>query len=279
MAEVRFGPLVVQDHAQYGYLAVPTLFGSFPPVVEFPNFLGVAFVDILHPEAEAEAEHEAEVKKITKKLSCHVHQMENGNHNKTKGKGTNIYFQQARESENIVTHRARVSNSRRSVLIGDMRIHLQSKRAKAVPERVTPTVPIKNSFQALTDKREMYNTFRGKLPPRPVKFKQVWRPKKMQKPRMEEAVLREKAPKETTVVEVPSYQRPPRGFKARTPVRVATGQDQNATGLCEERDGEVRSGSKVATERFVAFRTRRGWLSRQDLERGLSGRRVHRVCA
>ncbi|MQM06233.1 hypothetical protein Taro_039054 [Colocasia esculenta] len=51
----------------------------------------------------------------------------------------------------------------------------------------------------------------------------------------------------------------------QTPVRVATGQGQNATGLCEEHDRAVRSGSRVATERFVAFRTRRSVLSRQEL--------------
>ncbi|MQL79886.1 hypothetical protein Taro_012325 [Colocasia esculenta] len=48
-------------------------------------------------------------------------------------------------------------------------------------------------------------------------------------------------------------------------VRVATGRGQNATGLCEERDIAVRSSSRVATERFVAFRMRRSLLSRQDL--------------
>ncbi|MQM09871.1 hypothetical protein Taro_042751 [Colocasia esculenta] len=35
--------------------------------------------------------------------------------------------------------------------------------------------------------------------------------------------------------------------------------------IATERDGAVRSGSKVETERFVAFRTRRWVLSRQDL--------------
>ncbi|MQL95249.1 hypothetical protein Taro_027910 [Colocasia esculenta] len=47
-------------------------------------------------------------------------------------------------------------------------------------------------------------------------------------------------------------------------VRIATGREQNMTLGCEEGDGAVRSDSKVATERFVAFRTRRGMLSQQD---------------
>ncbi|MQM14304.1 hypothetical protein Taro_047234 [Colocasia esculenta] len=51
------------------------------------------------------------------------------------------------------------------------------------------------------------------------------------------------------------------GLREKIPIRVATGQEQSATLGCEERDGAVRSGSKVATERFVAFRTRRGMLS------------------
>ncbi|MQM15049.1 hypothetical protein Taro_047986 [Colocasia esculenta] len=206
---------------EYGYLAVPTHFESIPPVVEFPNFLGVTFVDILHLGAgtgagtEAEAEHEAEVKKTTKKLSYHVHHVENGNHNKSKGKGTNKYFQQAREDDNIVTRRARVSNSGKSVRVGDLRIHLQAKRVEAVPERVTPSVPVKNSFNALSEKREMFNTFKGKLPPKPIKFKKVWRPKRVQTPRQEEPVPKETKPRETIDVKVSSYQRPPRGFKAK----------------------------------------------------------------
>ncbi|MQM15379.1 hypothetical protein Taro_048325 [Colocasia esculenta] len=73
MAEVRFRPQIVRDHARYGYLAVPTRFGSFPPVVEFPNFLGVAFVNILHQEARAEA------KVTVKEISCQVHHMNRGN--------------------------------------------------------------------------------------------------------------------------------------------------------------------------------------------------------
>ncbi|MQM07365.1 hypothetical protein Taro_040206 [Colocasia esculenta] len=45
-------------------------------------------------------------------------------------------------------------------------------------------------------------------------------------------------------------------------VRFTMGREQNVTLGCEERDKAVRSGSKVATERFVAFRTRQGILSR-----------------
>ncbi|MQM11528.1 hypothetical protein Taro_044437 [Colocasia esculenta] len=219
MAGVRFGPLVVQDHARHGYLVVPTRFGSFPPVVEFSNFLGVAFVDILHPEtkkeAEAEAEHEVEVKKTNEELSCHVHHVEHGNHYKNKEKKTNRYPQQTKEVENIVTRRARVSKLGKSVRIGDLRIHLQAKRTEAVPERVTMTVPVKNSFQALIGKREIFNTFKGKLPLKLIKFKQVWRPKKVQTPRQEEPVPQEAKPRETVDVKVSSYQRPPHGFKAK----------------------------------------------------------------
>ncbi|MQM23034.1 hypothetical protein Taro_056095 [Colocasia esculenta] len=47
-------------------------------------------------------------------------------------------------------------------------------------------------------------------------------------------------------------------------LEIAMGREQNVTLGCEERDGSVKSGSKVATERFVAFRTRWGMLSRQD---------------
>ncbi|MQM04541.1 hypothetical protein Taro_037344 [Colocasia esculenta] len=47
--------------------------------------------------------------------------------------------------------------------------------------------------------------------------------------------------------------------------RIATGRDQKATGCCEERDWAVRSSSTVATERFTAIRSRRCWLSQQDL--------------
>ncbi|MQL83174.1 hypothetical protein Taro_015663 [Colocasia esculenta] len=56
----------------------------------------------------------------------------------------------------------------------------------------------------------------------------------------------------------------PKVRSRRIPVRVATGREQNTTLGREERDRAVRSGSKVATELFVAFRTRWGMLSRQD---------------
>ncbi|MQL84504.1 hypothetical protein Taro_017013 [Colocasia esculenta] len=220
MAGVRFGPLVVQDHARYGYLAVPTKFGSFPPVVEFPNFLGVAFVDILHPEikkeAEAGANRQAKDKEITKELSCHVHHVERGPVSRSKGKRVNVCPPQVIEAENIVTRRARVSTSGKSVRIGDLRIHLQAKKIEAVPERVTTPVPVKNSFQALAGKREMANTFKGKVAPKPVKFKQVWRPKRTQKNKVIEVEPREEeALREAVAVEIPTRQRPPRGFKTR----------------------------------------------------------------
>ncbi|MQL71181.1 hypothetical protein Taro_003495 [Colocasia esculenta] len=220
MAGVRFGPLVIQDHARYGYLAVPTRFGSFPPVVEFPNFLGVAFVDILHPEIEKKAEagtdHQNKAKETAKELGCHVHHVERGPINRNKGKRVDTCPQQVTEAENIVTHRARVSTSGKSVRIGDLRIHLQAKKIEAVPERVTTPVPVKNSFQALAGKREMANTFKGKMAPKPVEFKQVWRPKRTQKNKVIEAETRkEEALREAVAVEIPTRQRPPRGFKTR----------------------------------------------------------------
>ncbi|MQM23086.1 hypothetical protein Taro_056147 [Colocasia esculenta] len=65
----------------------------------------------------------------------------------------------------------------------------------------------------------------------------------------------------------------------QTPVRVATGRDQNATLGCDERDGAVRSGSDIETGHSVALRMRRFCYRDKTSERGLSGRRVHRVCA
>ncbi|MQM16154.1 hypothetical protein Taro_049106, partial [Colocasia esculenta] len=214
-AQRSFGPLVVQDHARHGYLAVPTRFGSFPPVVEFPNFLGVAFVSILHPEAKkedgAEVVREAELKGTAQELSCHVHHVERGNNNKPKGKEAN---QQITEAENIVTRRARVSASGKTVRIGDLRIHLQEKKTEAIARRVMPTVPVENSFQALANREEMHNTFKGKLPPRPTKFKQVWRPKRVQKLRPEEPALRGNPPTDVAEKRIPDYRRPHRGFGA-----------------------------------------------------------------
>ncbi|MQL76348.1 hypothetical protein Taro_008735 [Colocasia esculenta] len=38
---VTYGPLVVNNHAKFGYLATPIVFGDFPAVVGSPYFLGV----------------------------------------------------------------------------------------------------------------------------------------------------------------------------------------------------------------------------------------------
>ncbi|MQL87878.1 hypothetical protein Taro_020429, partial [Colocasia esculenta] len=37
---VTYGPLVVNNHARFGYLATPIVFGDFPAVVGSPYFLG-----------------------------------------------------------------------------------------------------------------------------------------------------------------------------------------------------------------------------------------------
>ncbi|MQL93512.1 hypothetical protein Taro_026154, partial [Colocasia esculenta] len=65
----------------------------------------------------------------------------------------------------------------------------------------------------------------------------------------------------------------------RTLVWVATGREHNATMGCEEPDGAVRSGSTIAMGRFIAIRKRRVCCLYKTSERGLSGRRVRRVCA
>ncbi|MQM06847.1 hypothetical protein Taro_039676 [Colocasia esculenta] len=207
MAKVRFGSQLVRDHAQNGYLAVPTRFGTFPPVVEFPNFLGVAFVDILHHEAEVKNEEAVE------ELSCQVHHVDHGKKNMKKR--SRKKRQQAEEDEKIISHHARLSNSGKSVLVGKVRINLNNRRSKIESEQVIPAVAVENTFQTLTGKKEMNNTFKGKLPPKPIKFKQVWQPKKVQRPRLEEAVPEEEALREARDVKVPNYQRPPRGFQAR----------------------------------------------------------------
>ncbi|MQL76703.1 hypothetical protein Taro_009081 [Colocasia esculenta] len=206
MAEVRFGPQLVRDHARNGYLAVPTRFGAFPPVVEFPNFLGVAFVDVLHPEAEDKSEEAVE------KLSCQVHHVDHGK--KNRGKRAQRKQRQAEEDEKIISHQARLSNSGKSILVGKVRINLNNGRSRIEPEQVIPAVAVENTFQALTGKKAMNNTFKGKLPPKPIKFKQVWRPKKVQQPRSKEIVLEEEAPKEVADERIPTYYRPPRGFRA-----------------------------------------------------------------
>ncbi|MQL94808.1 hypothetical protein Taro_027480, partial [Colocasia esculenta] len=207
MAEVDFGPQLVQDHAQNGYLAVPTRFGAFPPVVEFPNFLGVAFMDVLHSEAEVKVEETAE------KLSCQVHHVDHGKKNMRKR--SKKKRQQAEEDEKIISHHARLSNSRKSVLVGEVRINMHNGCSEFKKEQVAPAVAVENPFQALTGRRTMCNTFKGSLPPKPIKFKQVWRPKKVQKPRLREPAPAEEAPREVVDKKIPTYHKPPRGFRAR----------------------------------------------------------------
>ena len=63
-AGVTFGPLVVRSHAVDGYLTTPVQFGSFPPVVGSPYFLGVVPVAAAAPLAKTD-----KVKAVLKKAS------------------------------------------------------------------------------------------------------------------------------------------------------------------------------------------------------------------
>lgn len=68
-----FSPRVVAGHAAYGYLAVPTTFSDFPPAGGFPNFLGVAFVELLNaPEVEPVTVAETTSTEATM-MGYHVH--------------------------------------------------------------------------------------------------------------------------------------------------------------------------------------------------------------
>ncbi|MQL97748.1 hypothetical protein Taro_030442 [Colocasia esculenta] len=61
---VTYGPLVVNNHARFGYLATPIVFGDFPAVVGSPYFLGV--VPARHEE---DAAQKSPSNKSTKKTS------------------------------------------------------------------------------------------------------------------------------------------------------------------------------------------------------------------
>ena len=63
-AGVTFGPLVIHSHAVDGYLSTPVQFGSFPPVVRSPYFLGVVPIAAAAPPAKAD-----KVKAAPKKVS------------------------------------------------------------------------------------------------------------------------------------------------------------------------------------------------------------------
>ncbi|MQL90842.1 hypothetical protein Taro_023440 [Colocasia esculenta] len=61
---VTYGPLVVNNHARFGYLATSIVFGDFPAVVGSPYFLGV-----VPARQEEDAAQKPPSNKSTKKTS------------------------------------------------------------------------------------------------------------------------------------------------------------------------------------------------------------------
>ncbi|MQL89167.1 hypothetical protein Taro_021736 [Colocasia esculenta] len=199
---VTYGPLVVNNHAKFGYLATPIVFGDFPPVVGSPFFLGV-----VPAHQEEDVTEGSPIHKSTKKTCNNNGRVKARSATINKGtqmpvkndavKGGKPHSTQVRThsvhmiSSTIVTpissqrgqykHRnnkrppAAISRSGKSVMIGNVRVRLDGTPPTTPRDRYVPNIPTSNRFSAL-------RWFRGKHEDSMVeagaKLKKIWVPKK-----------------------------------------------------------------------------------------------------
>ncbi|MQM03314.1 hypothetical protein Taro_036095 [Colocasia esculenta] len=137
IAAVTYSPLVVACHAKCGYLTVPLVFGDFPVVVGSPYFLGVVPAVQATPRAVPKATavgHQAPPKSRPSLLVPRKRGQRQG----------------CRGSK----PRAIVSNSGKTVLVGDIRVKLDGGEPILPRDRSVPTVATSNKFAPLQGMRQ-----------------------------------------------------------------------------------------------------------------------------
>ncbi|MQL80879.1 hypothetical protein Taro_013346 [Colocasia esculenta] len=170
---VTYGPLVVNNHARFGYLATPIVFGDFPVVVGSLYFLGV-----VPARQEEDAAQKPPSNKSTKKTSrIHANtQARPAAINKgtqmpskddvVKGAKPRIrtfsvqtissqiiapVSSQRGQNKNHKSKRrpAATSRSGKSIMIGGLRVRIDGSQPVIPRDRYVPTIPTSNRFSAL----------------------------------------------------------------------------------------------------------------------------------
>ncbi|MQL86141.1 hypothetical protein Taro_018668, partial [Colocasia esculenta] len=207
---VTYGPLVVNNHARFGYLATPIVFGDFPAVVGSPFFLGVVLA-----RQEEDTFQRSSIHKSTKKNGrMHANTKV---HPATVNKGTSIplktddvkeskaHSTQVRTysvhliSSTIVApassqrgqnkhHKSKrpsaaTSRSGKSIMVGSLQVRLDGSPPITPRDRNVPNIPTSNRFSALWWFRRKHEDSTVKAGAKQktrhfTKLKQIWIPKK-----------------------------------------------------------------------------------------------------
>ncbi|MQL73988.1 hypothetical protein Taro_006342 [Colocasia esculenta] len=175
MATVTYGPLVVACHAKCGYLITPIVFGDFPTVVGSPYFLGV----VPAVQATLKAAPKATATRGTKPrpsqgrvfsvntISCVAVPRKRGQRQGRRGSKSH----------------AVVSNSGKTVLVGDIRVRLDGGEPILPRDRNVPMVATSKKFAPLQGMRqEDWDSPKGarqgqassSAPQQPRKMRQMW---------------------------------------------------------------------------------------------------------
>ena len=207
---VTYGPLVVNDHARFGYLATPIIFGDFPAVVGSPFFLGVVPAHQEEEAAQISSSH-----KPTKKKSNNSGRVKARSATVNKGtqmpvkddavKGGKPHSTQVRThsvhmiSSTIVVpapsqqgqykrHKSKrlpaaISRSGKSIMIGNVQVRLDGTPPTIPRDRYVPNIPTSNRFSALRWFRKkhqdsMVEAGAKQKTRRFTKLKKIWVPKK-----------------------------------------------------------------------------------------------------
>ncbi|MQL87226.1 hypothetical protein Taro_019761, partial [Colocasia esculenta] len=207
---VTYGPLVVNNHAKFGYLATPIVFGDFPPVIGSPFFLGVVPAhreeDItgrspIHKSTKKNCNNNGRVKArsatINKGAQMPVKNdaVKGGKPHSTQVRTYSVHMisstivapvssQQGQyKRRNNKRPPAAISRSGKSVMVGNERVRLDGTPPTTPRDRYVPNIPTSNRFSAL-------RWFRGKHEDlmveagakqktwRFTKLKKIWVPKR-----------------------------------------------------------------------------------------------------
>ncbi|MQM12195.1 hypothetical protein Taro_045110 [Colocasia esculenta] len=149
MVAVTYGPLVVASHAKCGYLTTPITFGDFPAVVGSPYFLGVVPAIQATPKAATKATATRGIKPHSSQgrvfsvntISCVAVLRKKGQRQGRRGSKPH----------------AVVSNSCKTVLVGDIRVWLDGGEPILPRDKSVPSVATSNKKPAKSNKEERAN--------------------------------------------------------------------------------------------------------------------------
>ncbi|MQM22937.1 hypothetical protein Taro_055996, partial [Colocasia esculenta] len=207
---VTYGPLVVNNHAKFGYLATPIVFGDFSPVIGSPFLLGVVPAhreeDVnegfpIHKSTKKNCNNNGRVKArsatINKGTQMPVKNdaVKGGKPHSTQVRTYTVHMISSTIVAPIPSQRgqykrrnnkrppAAISRSGKSIMIGNVRVRLDGTPPTTPRDRYVSNIPTSNRFSAL-------RWFRGKHEDSMVeagakqktrrftKLKKIWVPKK-----------------------------------------------------------------------------------------------------